>query len=287
MRVSAGAGRPTRNGGFLHRLTDHPRKVPHGRRTIVVPLGGARRADLPGLARGYADALTPGLLEQLAARLGLSERSLRRLRAGWAFDGGRGCGILDAGDAFRVSAAGAVWSFPMLDPAGRVLGVRLRHPDGRKSAVPGSREGLFLPDGLLLRDGPRGRLLVAEGPTDCAALLDLGFDAVGRPSCTGGVRHLTALCSARRPAEVVAVADVDPHGAGQRGAESLATVLLAYCPAVRVFRPPAPFKDAREWVLAGATSDAVLSVIEAAAVRHLTVSVRGAAAVGRRVCHAT
>lgn len=112
---------------------------------------------------------------------------------------------------------------------------------------------------------------MTEGPTDCAALLDLGFSAVGRPSCTGGVRHLVDLARALRPSEVAIIADGDAPG--QRGAASLAAVLVAYCPAVRVATPPAGIKDARQWKQRGATAAGVAAVIDAAPVRRLAVTI--------------
>ena len=117
--------------------------------------------------------------------------------------------------------------------------------------------------------------------------MDLGFDAVGRSCCTGGVRALTELASARRPSEVVVVSDVDGHHRGQRGAEALANVLAAYCPAVRVVFPPAPFKDARQWVVdGGATGADVAAAIDAAQARRLGVRVRTAGWPGKAVRHA-
>jgi hypothetical protein len=59
----------------------------------------------------------------------------------------------------------------------------------------------------------------------------------GRPSCTGGIKLLVELMLARKPAEVVIVADRDEPG--RRGADNLASVLVAYTLAVRVVTPPA------------------------------------------------
>ncbi len=150
------------------------------------------------------------------------------------------------------------WAFPMRDARGRALGVRLRLPSGRKLSIKGSKEGLFLPDDL----HAGGRLLIAEGPTDTAALLDLGFDAVGRPSCTGGTKHIVALAKRLKPVEIAIVADGD--GPGQRGADRLAVALLAYVPIVRVVIPPPGVKDARDWKRAGATAADVHLAIGAA-----------------------
>jgi hypothetical protein len=206
---------------------------------------GPDRLDFAKLAAEYRAAVQPQALARLAASLGVSVESLGRLGIGWAL-------------------AHRAWTFPMIDTAGAVLGVRLRCPDGRKLSVKGGKEGLFIPAAL---DG--GRLLIAEGPTDTAALLDLGFSAVGRPSCAGGVRLLVELVKRLAVPEMVIVADSDPPG--QRGANNLAAVLLAYCCAVRIIRPPDGIKDARGWKRAGATAADVQAAIDAAPVRRLAV----------------
>ncbi len=158
----------------------------------------------------------------------------------------------------------------MSNAHGQVVGIRLRRPDGSKLSVKGGREGLFLPEGI----DAGGRLLVCEGPTDTAAVLDFGFPAVGRPSCTGGVRHVVDLVRRLAVPMVVIVADGDAPG--RRGAENLASVLTAYCPAVRVIAPPAGIKDAREWKRRGATAADVQAAIDTAPVRRLAVQVRKA-----------
>lgn len=241
-------GRNGRFAGWLHRLRndDGPRQE---RRTIRFgePTRQATRPDLAGLARRYADAIKPDDIKQFAAELGLTTDSLCRLQVGWA----------------REYSS---YSFPMSDAAGRIVGIRLRRPRGSKWAVWGGHEGLFLPTGDAASSE---RLLITEGPTDCAALLDLQFSAVGRPSCTGGVGLLVELVKIRRPAEVVIIADADAPG--QRGADSLAAVLLAYSTAVRIITPPAGVKDARAWKQAGATAADVLAAIAAAPIRTLTI----------------
>jgi DNA primase len=77
------------------------------------------------------------------------------------------------------------------------------------------------------------------------------------------------LVGQQRPAELVVVADGD--GPGQRGAEALAAVLVAYAAAVRVIAPPVGIKDAREWRRRGATAVDVLAAIDAAPARRLAV----------------
>ena len=130
----------------------------------------------------------------------------------------------------------------------------------------GGRDGLFLP----LGDPTEDRLLICEGVSDCAALLDLRFgNVVGRPSCSGGTRLIVELVKVRKPREAVIVANADAPGL--RGANALASVLVAYVPTVRVIRPPDGINDGRAWLQAGAERADVERDIEAAAVQRLKI----------------
>jgi DNA primase len=91
----------------------------------------------------------------------------------------------------------------------------------------------------------------------------------GRPSCTGGVKQVTELCQRRQSQEVVIVSDNDEPG--RLGANNLASVLVAYVPAVRVIVPPDGIKDTRDWLKAGGTRQDVERAIEAATVRRLVI----------------
>jgi hypothetical protein len=174
---------------------------------------------------------------RLAWRLGVTLCSLRALGAAWA-------------------TPHRAWAFPMRDETGKIVGLRLRSEDGDKWAVSGSRQGLFYDPRKALRDP----VLICEGPTDTAALLDLGFCAVGRPSCRAGGPQLEKLLAGR---EAVIVADRDephqrPDGSiwypGQEGAADLAGRLTRVCISVKVIQPPKGCKDARDWVTSGATA---------------------------------
>jgi len=229
--------------GWLHRLRPSTTAWPRWRSTIrraVKLVDDARGGpDFGALADGWRLAENSTRLIDLAARLGVTTRSLARLRIGW-------------------TPEHRAWGFPMVDPTGRVLGIRLRLPSGRKLSVKGGHEGLFVPEGL----SPGGDLYVCEGPSDTGALLDLGLDTVGRPSCTGGVAHLVDLAQRLRPGRVVIVADADD--VGQAGARRLAATLRAYVPDVSTITPPAQHKDARAWVRAGACRADVLALVDAA-----------------------
>ena len=156
MRVES--GRPTRNGGWLHRLRE---STPRRRRVVRVAIPtGAGGHDFEAISRQLRGNVSPGRLEDHALQLGVSTESLVRLGVGWD---------------------GEAWTFPMVNAYRRIIGILRRFPDGRKLCVKGGRAGLFIPAGL----PDAGEVLICEGPTDAAALITIGFDAVGRASCRG------------------------------------------------------------------------------------------------------
>ena len=223
--------------GYLHRLSDPvpPPPPPKPR---------------PKAAKGPVEeylALPEMLDEHIAAygaSLGVSVSSLRRLGCRWSFDRQAAC-------------------FPMMDWRGNIVGIRLRNNAGRKWAISGSHAALFLPDGGV--PDQITEIWICEGPTDCAALLDLDVYAIGRPSCSGGTDLITPLAASR---DVVIMADADewktrPDGTrwkpGKDGAEALAGVLILKARTVKMIYPLAG-KDVREWYR-GSISPAVLRCI--------------------------
>ena len=243
----------SQGAGWLHRLRDDDNWRDRPRSVRVKAVDGPPDGDFARLAgNAFADLGFPGRA-LLARELGVTSESLSRLHVGWA-------------------PKHRAFTFPMRDGDGNVCGIRLRRIDGRKLAVKGSRQGLFIPANVPIV----GPLLICEGPTDTSALLDLHFDAVGRPSCTGGAQLLVELVRDWHPDEVSIIADADAPG--QRGASYLASRLAGYVASgVRVVTPPAGAKDAREWVKLGATRDDVLQAIEAAPLLKLTYGVRAVA----------
>jgi len=238
--------------GYLHLLVEKPR--PQEPRRIKLRFGTAL-PDLTTLATSYREAATVERLTTFAAELSVSVASLNAFGVGWA-------------------ASYRAWAFPLTDPTtSKVTGIRLRRPDGAKFSVSGGKESLFLPTGTPATGEP---LVIAEGATDAIAAHGIGFlNAVGRPSCTGGVRHIIELVKTRKPSGIVVVADGD--GPGTRGAETLASVLALHCRNVRTIYPPTWCKDLRDWVAKGATRAAVEQLMHAADVRrlNLTISTRG------------
>ena len=231
MRVKS--DHPTRNGGWLHSIAGAP--PPPIPREYVPRPPRHLPPNWPAMLRRFGRDTCTAEVERVAARLGVLPGSLFRLGIVWA-------------------APHRAWAFPMFDAARQVIGIRLRAEDGHKWAVAGSHNGLFWPDDL----AGNGPLLVCEGPTDTAALLDLGYDAIGRPSCTGAVEMVTEVVRRLRRRDVVVVADADAPGID--GADRLARALTEAGRRPKVIRPLAG-KDARAWVRAGATRAVVDAVI--------------------------
>ena len=200
-----------------------------------------------GMMAGYARRTNPADLERHAGDLGVTASSLSRLGAAWA-------------GPYRA------WAFPMKDVDNKTVGIRLRAEDGSKWAVSGSKQGLFRPIG---QPGEGEPVLICEGPTDTAAMLDLGFFALGRPSCVGCDDTLATML---KGVDAVIVSDFDepkqrPDGTtwlpGKEGAEKLALALFrGRARSVKIIYPLVG-KDARAWVQAGATADEVKVAIRA------------------------
>lgn len=231
-------------GGWIHRLKDAPKD----RRPYVKPIKPTAPPsfDAERVMANLRAKTTPEQLATHAAALGVSAESLDALGAAW-------------------SPANQAWAFPMRNADGRATGIRLRNEAGEKWAVKGSKVGLFY-DVALLAPGKDRTLYVCEGPTDTAAALTLGLQAVGRHACLGQASDIKALMKARGFNRVVAIADNDeakrrPDGSlfypGQEGARRLLDELKA---AAKLVVPPA--KDLRAWLREGATRQ-VLACIEA------------------------
>ena len=188
---------------------------------------------------------------------GMIDDWARDTKHSWVDDMAENLGL----DAFAVSRLGPVWSdkhqawaWPMTSGIGKVCGIRLRYDNGRKLAVTGSKQGLFIPTGEAAR-----RVFMPEGPTDTAALLSLGVYAIGRPSASGGILDIKQTIDRLRIREVVIIADNDddkytPDGRkfnpGFDGAASLQNHIQVPSCVVSL-----PTKDAREFVKDGGTKE--------------------------------
>ena len=218
-RVSEGSKKKCGDAGYLHLLTNDQRtdlrKVK--RQAFKVADRPKAEVDFSKLAREYQDRLSERQLRWLGASLGITEKSLKRLRVG--FDG-------------------KAFTFPMRDENLRIIGIRRRFGDGNKRALFSSTNGLFIPSDLV-HDKP---LIICEGPTDCGAALDLGFEAIGRPNCDSKIDMTVQFARGRK---VVIICDNDLPG--RDGAKKLAAELIKCCPAVKIICPPLGVKDLREW----------------------------------------
>ncbi|TVQ64038.1 MAG: hypothetical protein EA379_02865 [Phycisphaerales bacterium] len=122
--------------------------------------------------------------------------------------------------------------------------------------VTGSRRGLIVPRGFdAFGDAP---VVLVEGPSDTAACIGVGLDVLGRPSNVGGVDLLTRALQ-RRKGAVIVLGERDfrdddraPHGWRWPGLEGAMRTASAMSRAlgrhVYASIPPAPHKDARDWL---------------------------------------
>jgi len=236
------SAKPHAEGGWIHALTDEriQRITPKPKKIIQ------RSVSFRNESARCRRAITVSQSRDLARRLGVSRLSLERLEIGWD---------------------GRSYTFPMCDANSEIIGIRLRTSDGRKYAVSGSQNGLFIPTEVCAWS--EQTLYICEGESDTAAALTLGLDAIGRPSCTGSEKHIKEFLRQRRR-DVVIVSDNDglktrPDGTqwrpGIEGARHLAQAIRPICSSVKIITPPE--KDLRAWVQAGATAEAVMALVSA------------------------
>jgi hypothetical protein len=159
---------------------------------------------------------------------------------------------------FGIGWDGEAYTFPAYDGFEEMVGIMRRFPDGHKIWVSRSRNGLFIPE----MKSWEGNLFICEGLTDAAALVDLGFRAIGRANCQTGLDYIKTLLHRRsRIAQVTVVGDNDPdnvHGdVGQRGAGDLARALYKKARIAHLDIPD-KYKDVRAWYQAGATQEQII-----------------------------
>ena len=218
---------PVKSGGWLHR-GNKPPDLP------APPKRQKSTTDWAKVAAACQARIRPEAVAKLAADLGVDPIALQEL---------------------GVGTNGVDWTFPMLGPDGAVLGVRRRTPSGRKLAM----KGAYL--GLIRRPQPDRdeTLIVCEGESDTAAMLSLGFDAVGLPGVGTCHDYASAYAIGR---DVVVMLDADKAGA--EATTRLVPMLLRTAKTVRVVRPPEGTKDARAWLNAGARREDFDAAIAAA-----------------------
>lgn len=231
-RVQEGSVRRCGDAGWLHILVDrHRGKQRSSQQRFTVGQDDRPDRNFAALQQQYNRQITNQQLNDLSQQLGVSTQSLKQLHISWD---------------------GQAYTFGMSNDFGKIIGIRRRFPNGTKVSVRASRTGLFIPADL----SPEGLLLICEGPTDTAAALDLGFDAIGRPNCNSCVDMTARFAKGRK---VVIIGDNDKPG--KVGVEKLAGKLLLHCPSVKVIYPPDETKDLRQWLRAGLTSEELQQTI--------------------------
>ena len=223
-RVEEGAVKYLDGSGYLHVL-DKSAPIPDRK--------DEQGADLPEhnmvlsmLSSKMMAACDDGKLDVLAESISIPRFALRALRAGY-------------------SASSDAYSFPMFRAGQRLVGIRLRSLGGKKWAIKGSRQGLLMP---LEWPNRTGGILLCEGQTDTAAMIGLGFNAVGRPSAMGSHALVEEAVSGKA---VCIISDSD--SVGLDSSAKLAAHLRKSDAARKVGILVPPAKDAREWVRIGAT----------------------------------
>ena len=182
-RVSDGAISQNDGGQWLHFVRDDAAIVPSRPVQTQKPINSKPTSPYwAGVVQIWVDVGREKLSE-LAAGLGVSVDSLRRLRVGFS----------------RTDDA---WTFPERNAAGELIGVSRRFQTGEKKRAHGASSGLTFADDWCAGDGP---ILLVEGGSDVAACLTMGLNAIGRPSNTGGVAMLGELLATISPERQVIV----------------------------------------------------------------------------------
>lgn len=208
------------NGGWLHR---NKPSTPHEHRQAPIPKPEIRsQIDCVGMLDRWKREF-PRDTVGMSQSLGVTRKAMDALNATWA-------------EPYNA------WAFPMRSGSNVIVGIRLRSSTGEKWAVKGSRQGIFIPQGIT----PQDVLMVCEGPTDTAAALSLGYYAVGRPNNICGGSEIAEFIQRLGVRRAIMVADNDD--AGLKGSEKvggeLGVLWTIYCP---------PVKDIREFLRFGGT----------------------------------
>lgn len=133
------------------------------------------------------------------------------------------------------------WAMPMRDGKNKIIGINRRYKDGSKKSL--GNLGLFVP-----QVESKNVIYLPEGASDTAALLTMGFYAVGRPSCNFGGHMIREFVQRLKINWAVIVADNDGvkfggRRPGKEGAEKLKREIGIKSV---IWMPPNPCKDVRE-----------------------------------------
>lgn len=226
MRIQS--GKPMKNGGWLHNgKTDFKPYIPTVRREVKEEI------DFISLWNRWKIASTPNSLIIFAEKLGIDPMALHLIGCAWSFNDN-------------------AWAFPMKYSDGSIIGIRLRTEAGQKYAVKGSRSGLFISDHPI---NQKENLYICEGPTDTAAALCMGLQAIGRPSCLGLEEMISYFITINKVKRCVILSDNDD--AGLKGSSRLQErIKIASCVLTL------PCKDVREFYTDGGTKQMMESSLK-------------------------
>jgi hypothetical protein len=142
------------------------------------------------------------------------------------------------------------WMIPFRNAACEIIGFQFRSLKAFKWAMDGSSLGLFIP-----RIKVQEEVFIAEGATDCAALLSLGVYAIARPAAFACHDMLAGFIKAQKIKRAIIVSDYDPkvskNEVKSAGIDSALKLKLKLPCESRIIVPPNGCKDIREAVIAG------------------------------------
>ena len=218
---------PAKDGGWYH---DYEKKP------IYIPSKRSAPARKQNLESEYAKMEI--LNWRLADDMGVSLESLNSIGVRWS------------------NFYGA-WIFPLYDGSRKLIGLNRRFKDGTKKIVAGTSGGLYLP-----QCEPHGIVMVCEGGGDTAALVQMGFFAIGRFTCSSCTDYIKDFFRLNKIHRYILVSQNDtlkttPNGnnfrPGQDGAKKLKKELGL---SSVIFTCPNPVKDVRELLIKLGADDA-------------------------------
>ena len=236
------------DAGWLHVLRDTPKVVIQNGRmnTMAKP---SKTVNWRDRAEGFAAILASNPLFQvaLAKKLSLPVEALDGFTLG----------------VNGIMTDGAEFTIPERDEEGIVIGIATRiqrkEKEAEKKCITGSKRGLTIPDGWQDRSGP---MYVVEGFTDTAAMNAAKLKCVGRPSNSGGAKHLAKLFVSLPvdvPIVIIGENDTKPNGTwpGRDGMKQVAKSLAkALARPIHTALPPQGVKDVRAWLTDPASGEA-------------------------------
>ena len=174
----------------------HNDNHPGGKPSLEIKLEGEHYGEYYCFGCGKAGKLTNPVMSKIVAHKKIKKVDKRVSEINWsALSGDYEFNFFDRlikdpqNKPFNVGTAslhdlscgwdGEAWTFPTRNDKNEIIGIQRRFKDGFKSMVEGSRLGLFIPQILF---DPALPVIICEGASDTASVLDIGYQALGRPN---------------------------------------------------------------------------------------------------------